>query len=182
MPAIFLIAAILMTMLALSFVLKPLGGTGRRVTFVALAIALPIFAGGTYLALGSPAVASASPLASTVEAGGNAAAPGTPPAAGSIPSLVDGLAARLEKNPEDGKGWLLLAKSYEHLNRLDDARDAYARAAALGEVDASLEYVSAGDAAEPVSEAMAGAVVAGSVDLSPPIAVASGAPVQLIIE
>ena len=53
----------------------------------------------------------------------------------SLSSLIGGLEARLEENPNDGRGWLLLAKSYEHLGRYDDAREAFAHAAALGATD-----------------------------------------------
>jgi cytochrome c-type biogenesis protein CcmH len=127
MPAIFLVATVVMTIVALSFLLKPLAGAERRALSVVLAIALPAFATGVYLSLGSPGVASAYPNATTAVVADNR------PMAGSISSLVEGLAARLEENPEDSKGWLLLAKSYEQLNRPDDARYAYARAAALGE-------------------------------------------------
>ena len=59
--------------------------------------------------------------------------------AGSVTSLLSGLEARLVENPDDAKGWLLLAKSYDHLGRNADARDAYDKAAALGMTDAALE-------------------------------------------
>jgi cytochrome c-type biogenesis protein CcmH len=62
----------------------------------------------------------------------------TPGKVPSVASMVSGLEARLEREPGDGKGWLLLAKSYKHLDRPDDAREAYNRAAALGESDPSL--------------------------------------------
>jgi len=55
-----------------------------------------------------------------------------------VASLVDGLAARLHENPDDAGGWLLLAKSYRFLERAEDARLAYRRAAALGKTDAEL--------------------------------------------
>lgn len=53
----------------------------------------------------------------------------------SVASMVAGLEQRLAKEPDDGKGWLLLAKSYQFLNRPDDARKAYAKADALGNAD-----------------------------------------------
>ena len=56
-----------------------------------------------------------------------------------VSSLVDGLVARLQENPEDAGGWLLLAKSYRFLERPADAGPAYRRAAALGRTDAELE-------------------------------------------
>ena len=56
----------------------------------------------------------------------------------SVSSLVVGLENRLQEQPDDGKGWLLLAKSYQHLGRLDDAREAYKKADALGHADATV--------------------------------------------
>ena len=56
-----------------------------------------------------------------------------------------GLSWMLE-NPDDAGGWLLLAQSYRHLNRADEARDAYAAAVKLGRSDANLEAWLAGHA------------------------------------
>ncbi len=56
----------------------------------------------------------------------------------SVDSMVGGLEQRLEQQPGDGKGWLLLAKSYRHLGRLEDARRAYEKADALGNGDATV--------------------------------------------
>lgn len=53
----------------------------------------------------------------------------------SVASMVTGLEQRLAKEPDDGKGWLLLAKSYQFLNRPADARKAYEKADALGNAD-----------------------------------------------
>lgn len=50
----------------------------------------------------------------------------------SVDNMVGGLEARLRDNPDDGKGWLLLAKSYRHMGRMDEARDAYRKAESLG--------------------------------------------------
>jgi cytochrome c-type biogenesis protein CcmH len=57
---------------------------------------------------------------------------------GSVESMVGGLEDRLGMNPDDGKGWLLLAKSYRHLGRMDDARMAYKKAEGLGSGDATV--------------------------------------------
>lgn len=48
-----------------------------------------------------------------------------------IESMVDGLAARLEEDPTDLNGWIQLGRSYMVLEREDDARDAFGRAAPL---------------------------------------------------
>ena len=57
----------------------------------------------------------------------------------SVASLVDGLVQRLHEDPDDAAGWLLLARSFQHLDKPDDARLAYVRARALGRRDAALE-------------------------------------------
>lgn len=55
----------------------------------------------------------------------------------SIDTLVEGLRRRLEQDPNDMNGWVLLAKSYHHLQRWNEAADAFAKAKALGyEADA----------------------------------------------
>lgn len=52
--------------------------------------------------------------------------------AGSIDQLLVGLRQRLEKEPNDVGGWVLLAKSYHHLDRWHEAEKAAAKARALG--------------------------------------------------
>ena len=65
-----------------------------------------------------------------------------------VSSLVDGLAKRLYENPDDAGGWLLLAKSYRHLDRPAEANTAYANAKQLGQSDADLEAWLAGNSSE----------------------------------
>lgn len=57
----------------------------------------------------------------------------------SVGSLVGGLEARLAQNPDDAKGWLLLARSHDHLGDNARAWDAYSRARELGMTDEALE-------------------------------------------
>lgn len=45
-----------------------------------------------------------------------------------IRGMVAGLAERLEENPDDIQGWIMLARSYRVLNRPEKARDALRRA------------------------------------------------------
>ena len=59
--------------------------------------------------------------------------------AASVTSLVGGLEARLANDPDDAKGWLLLAKSHDHLGNQDAAWAAYGRARELGMGDDTLE-------------------------------------------
>ena len=67
--------------------------------------------------------------AGTSGAASGAAAAGGP---ASIEEVTARLAARLEREPNDAGGWVLLAQSYEYLGRKDDAAKARARATALG--------------------------------------------------
>ena len=64
---------------------------------------------------------------------------GTERKAASVTSLIVGLEARLVENPDDAKGWLLLAKSHDHLGDQRAAWAAYTRARNLGMSDASFE-------------------------------------------
>jgi cytochrome c-type biogenesis protein CcmH len=55
-----------------------------------------------------------------------------------IRGMVEGLAARLKDNPQDRGGWLRLANAWKVLGDNANAIDAYAKADALGPVDARL--------------------------------------------
>lgn len=48
-----------------------------------------------------------------------------------IIAMVNKLAQRLKENPDDPKGWLMLAKSYRTMGRNDEAAEAYEKAGAL---------------------------------------------------
>ena len=51
---------------------------------------------------------------------------------GSVDVLLVGLKQRMEAQPDDVDGWILLSKSYYHLNRWKEAEAAFERAKALG--------------------------------------------------
>jgi cytochrome c-type biogenesis protein CcmH len=55
-----------------------------------------------------------------------------------IEAMVAKLAARLEQNPNDAKGWVMLARSYAAMQRLPEAVEAYAKATALVKDDPNL--------------------------------------------
>ena len=160
MQASFWIMTLFMTVVALLFVLTPLAQAKRRRTSAFLAAAVPAFATLAYLAIGSPGITSATEHADVKQPGMRSAGRSDSTNVGSVSSLTAGLAARLDKQPDDGEGWLLLAKSYVYLEHLDQARHAYARAAALGITDDTVARQVAGDGA------IAGGI-AGSVSLSP---------------
>ncbi|MCP4187546.1 MAG: hypothetical protein GY763_08085 [Gammaproteobacteria bacterium] len=50
----------------------------------------------------------------------------------SVNVLISRLKQRLETQKDDVNGWILLSKSYYHLNRLEEADQAFGKAIALG--------------------------------------------------
>ncbi|MBI4986311.1 MAG: c-type cytochrome biogenesis protein CcmI [Rhodocyclales bacterium] len=94
-------------------------------TLLALALLLPAAAAGLYVFIGTPAGLSPTAPQRNV----------TPQ---EIENMVSGLAARLEKEPGNLDGWLMLARSYKAMQRFADAEKAFERAAPLVEQDAQL--------------------------------------------
>jgi cytochrome c-type biogenesis protein CcmH len=62
-----------------------------------------------------------------------------------VDGMVERLATRLEAQPDDLDGWVRLARAYQVLARAEDARAAWARAAALApeRLDIQLDYADA---------------------------------------
>jgi cytochrome c-type biogenesis protein CcmH len=90
--------------------------TASGLATLLIAVALPVAATGLYGLLGAPE--SLLPPAPAVEA---AVSP-------DVERMVAGLAARLEQNPDDPKGWAMLARSYQVMGRHAQAQAAWARA------------------------------------------------------
>ena len=108
----------------------PTASTGGRATLwaaLAVAIALPLIAVLGYLQFGDM-----SALNPVVRQEGH---PITPT---EMTKLVEKLADRLKKNPDDATGWTMLGRSYAVLGRFQDSADAYAHAVALVGDDAPL--------------------------------------------
>jgi len=61
-----------------------------------------------------------------------------PPSEASIDEMVAKLAARLQQQPDDLKGWVMLARTYSILKRYSEAETAYANVLRLGGENASL--------------------------------------------
>lgn len=100
-----------------------------------VAMAIPIGAIAFYLVVGNPKALS--PTLPTAESPAQASPSGTM-SAQQIAANVDKLAKRLEQNPNDAEGWLMLARSYASMERFSEAASAYARATALNDGDASV--------------------------------------------
>ncbi len=101
-------------------------GTRRAVAATA-AVVLPAGAIWLYLALGSPGLPG-QPLAARDEI---TAAVTESAGGGNMAQLVERLAARLEEQPGDARGWELLGRSYGQLGRFREAVAAFDRALAL---------------------------------------------------
>lgn len=91
----------------------------RWIAALVLVACLPVVAGVLYFSLGNPA-------AMTPPAHGAANQPINDP---QIVAMVDGLAQKLQANPEDGEGWLMLGRSYRALGRYEASALAYSEAA-----------------------------------------------------
>ncbi|ARQ00971.1 c-type cytochrome biogenesis protein CcmI [Pseudorhodoplanes sinuspersici] len=93
----------------------------RRVAALTALIALPVIAAGLYINWGSPHLPGA-PLAARLD---------LPPEQRSIESMVAQVEAHLERNPEDGRGWDVVAPVYMRMGRYNDAVRARANALRL---------------------------------------------------
>lgn len=145
MNATFLASAFLMVLLALSFATMPLirdarsssNGFAKVPAIVVLSASL--LAIGLYAAIGSPDVAASRAISDPSVARSQISPADPANKAASVNELLSGLEMRLQDDPGDGKGWLLLAKSYDHLGRGHDAVAAYEKATQLGLTDSELE-------------------------------------------
>ena len=93
----------------------------RRIAAAVALLALPALAGGFYLRLGSPQLASAQ----------QEATPDKASAQESVEGLVGQVEAYLQRNPNDGHGWEILAPVYLRLNRYSDSVTAWRNALQL---------------------------------------------------
>lgn len=111
---------------------KPAAAAGGRWAAPILALAVPAAAVGLYLTIGT------SSIIPKIEAAGSA--PSAQTAAGHSPARPDGspmpsldvlaqqLAERLEKNPQNAAGWLMLSRTWSTLHQSDKAMAAIQRA------------------------------------------------------
>lgn len=92
----------------------------RRATAIVALVLLPIGAAALYAKLGSPQVPG-EPRSARVQT----------PQDRSIQSLIAQVEAHIERNPNDGRGWEVLAPVYLRLGRFDDAVKARRRSLEL---------------------------------------------------
>ncbi len=169
MSPLFWAFAIAMLIVAVGFIAVPLQ-TGKSLfaTPKLLLIAfVPLSAVGLYAFLGADMSADHS-IAGQGVATNATAAKTTESSLGSVASMLDGLVARLENEPDDADGWILLARSYLHTDRRAEALDAYEHARALGKTDANLDTELLGaSVAQQAEDETSGPSLSGRVALSP---------------
>jgi cytochrome c-type biogenesis protein CcmH len=107
-----------------------------RTTAVVVAVAVPLLAGLLYWKLGSPEAFS--PIATPVDSAHQL----NPE---QVNQMVEQLAARLQKEPDNIEGWVILARSYYTMRRFPEAAAAYERLTALvpDEPDLLADYADA---------------------------------------
>ena len=92
----------------------------HRAAAVAAVIVVPLLAVFLYLALGNPAALGPRQSDGAHGLGQQ-----------QMDAMIARLSARLEKNPQDAEGWVLLARAQAVLGRFDEASAAYAKSVAL---------------------------------------------------
>jgi len=106
---------------------SPSAQRGGRWAAIAVGVLIPLAVLSIYGWIGEPAGLRPEVVAAEQPVG-----------AAEIEKMVSGLAQRLEKNPDDPRGWMMLARSYYVLQRMPEAVAAYAKAADKIKDDADL--------------------------------------------
>ena len=112
----------------------PAGGLPQTRLALLLTVLLPAAAVALYMQVGRPDALAMPPEL--------LAAAATPtdhePSEEDIPAMVERLAERLRRQPDDVEGWHMLARSYSAMNRYADAAKAYGHMATLLPQDAGV--------------------------------------------
>jgi cytochrome c-type biogenesis protein CcmH len=120
----------------------------KRAVALAALVLLPLVSGGLYLALGSPSLPS-QPQTARADSRGE-----------QIGQLVAQVEAHLERNPQDGRGWEVVAPVYMQLGRYEDAARARRNAVTYNGATAAREA----DLGEALVAAAKGVVTAEAKD------------------
>lgn len=114
---------------------QPAAAPARRLprTALALVLGLPLAAFALYFgAFGTPA--GLNPQAAQAQQG---------PTAAEVEAMVAKLAAKLEQDPNNPRGWAMLARSYKAMGRFDEAERAFDKAGSLieQEPEIALDFI-----------------------------------------
>jgi cytochrome c-type biogenesis protein CcmH len=102
-------------------------GNAGRIAAIVSGVAIPVIALAMYFALGTPAGIAPQPMAAREGAAGQ----GHEVTPEQINAMVDALAQRLQNEPGNAEGWVMLARSLNALGRYPEAVKAYAKAVEL---------------------------------------------------
>lgn len=102
----------------------PEGKRGRK-TALALLVVIPLAAAGGYYLLGTPQAFD--PMQTQARVSPQ-----------QIEEMLGKLVDKLKKNPNDTKGWVMLARSYKVLGRYPESAEAYSHGRALVDADPAL--------------------------------------------
>jgi cytochrome c-type biogenesis protein CcmH len=105
-------------------------GKKKNVLAVLLAVLVPVVVFSLYALLGTPDAITGKPVAKSSQEGEHALS------AEQISAMVERLALRLQENPNDGQGWLMLGRSYAVLGRYPESAAAFGRALSMLPPDA----------------------------------------------
>ena len=118
---------------------KPAKASSDRGPAYAVAMAVPVLAIVLYLQIGNPRLSpQGRPEQPSEPAAAGSSQPDSQMSQQDIEANVASLAKRLEQNPNDVQGWIMLGRSYLSMEKYEAARDAYAKATALKPDDADL--------------------------------------------
>ena len=112
------------------------GSRGGRAPAVVIALSVPVLAGLLYWKLGAPDAFS--PIATPVESAHQLTA-------GQVEEMVQQLSARLQREPDNVEGWVILARTYYTMRKFPEAAAAYEKLVKLvpNEPDLLADYADA---------------------------------------
>lgn len=105
-------------------------GKKKNALAVLLAVLVPVAVFSLYALLGTPDAITGKPVVKSSPEGEHALS------AEQISAMVERLALRLQENPNDGQGWLMLGRSYAVLGRYPESAAAFGRALSMLPPDA----------------------------------------------
>jgi cytochrome c-type biogenesis protein CcmH len=114
--------------------LSQTGSTPSKLLFIGFAALLCAAALGLYAVVGQPALIHAGSV--------NAAQSASQSEGAQLDEAIKGLVKRLQEEPNNVEGWLLLGRGYKATERFELSRDAYRKAYALApdQIDIQVEY------------------------------------------
>jgi len=103
-----------------------------KVGIIIALVAVPIISFGMYAAIGNPGMIDPPKATPTAQGQGpHGQGPASDSQIAKVEEMVNGLVARLEQEPNNPNGWMMLARSYVAMERIPEALKAYEQAEKL---------------------------------------------------